>query len=60
MSKQDKYGYVISKGEGYIIREKIIEGKSLFITIHPLDKDGKELQQLSYVLGHNSLLYQIY
>lgn len=57
MSLQHLYGYVVSDGPNYIIREKI-EGGKLIITVHDR-KDGKEMRPNGYMIGSNRLEFDL-
>jgi hypothetical protein len=58
MSIQDTYGYVISKNDTYIVREKIDKDGKVVIYVHHV-KDGKELVPSGYVLGDNALYFNL-
>jgi hypothetical protein len=58
MSIQDKHGYVIGKGDGYVVREYINKDGMLGLYVHRV-KDGKELLPRGYVLGDNALYFNL-
>lgn len=57
MSVQSLFGYVVSDGPNYIIREKIEEGK-LIITVHDR-KNGYEMRPHAYLIGSNRLEFDL-
>jgi hypothetical protein len=59
MSIQDTYGYVIGKGDGYVVREKIDKDGLLALFVHRVDKDGKEIRPRGYVRGINALYFSL-
>ena len=53
---KEHYGYAISHGDNYVVREKILSDGTVEIRVH--SKTDQEHRPLGYVLGSNMLAWK--